>query len=52
MAVRTLTSPRARSLGDALREIDSHDIVRHDFILVTSDVVANCKLAELIERHR
>ncbi len=52
MKVTPLQSKAALCIGDALREIDQQHIIRHDFILITSDIVSNCKLGDLIAQHK
>lgn len=40
------------SLGDALREIDSANVIKDDFVLLPADVVANTNLRKRIMEHK
>ena len=40
------------SAGDALREIESYNVIKSDFVLVPGDVVANVALGPLIAAHK
>ncbi|KAI9102598.1 nucleotide-diphospho-sugar transferase [Phlyctochytrium arcticum] len=50
--VRVIVSQELLSVGDALREIDSKQVLLSDFVLVSGDVVSNVNLSPIIEEHR
>ena len=51
--VKILSFPKCLNAGDALREIDSLDVVKSDpFILLSGDVVANINLMDIVEKHK
>ncbi len=52
MHIQVITSPECTSIGDALRDIDSKDIIQGDFILVSGDVVSNMNLSRALATHR
>ncbi|CAI2199571.1 5832_t:CDS:2, partial [Funneliformis geosporum] len=41
-----------RSVGDALRELDSKQLINSDFILISGDVVSNIHLKQVLDAHR
>ncbi|WBW73531.1 translation initiation factor eIF2B epsilon subunit [Schizosaccharomyces osmophilus] len=51
-SVHTIVSRESLSVGDALRELDSKQLITSDFILVSGDVVSNVPLKEVLEEHR
>lgn len=50
--VTTLMSPEARSVGDAMRDLDNRGIITGDFILVSGDVITNIEFDKVLEFHR
>ncbi|QLL31869.1 hypothetical protein HG536_0C00360 [Torulaspora globosa] len=50
--VITIMSPEARSVGDAMRDLDNRGIISGDFILVSGDVVTNVEFDRLYEFHK
>ncbi|CAG8532351.1 1214_t:CDS:10 [Funneliformis caledonium] len=48
----TIVTPEARSVGDALRELDSKQLINSDFILISGDVVSNIHLKQVLDAHR
>ncbi|XP_046607461.1 translation initiation factor eIF-2B subunit epsilon [Neodiprion virginianus] len=50
--VHLIVSDGCRSLGDALRDIDSKGIIRGDFILIRGDAFTNANLKRLLDWHR
>lgn len=52
MHIQVITSPECASIGDALRDIDSKDIIQGDFIFVCGDVVSNMNLSRALATHR
>jgi translation initiation factor eIF-2B subunit epsilon len=42
----------ARSVGDALRDLDARDLITGDFLLVHGDLVSNLPIDEALDRHR
>lgn len=43
--------PDARSVGDAMRELDAKELIRGDFILVQPDCVGNVDIKEQVRAH-
>ncbi|CED82551.1 Translation initiation factor 2B, epsilon subunit (eIF-2Bepsilon/GCD6) [Phaffia rhodozyma] len=52
LTITTVVSPSALSTGDALRELDSMNIIKSDFILLSGDVVSNIDLKNAVEAHK
>lgn len=53
LSIRCISSAVCSSAGDALRELDSLNIVRSDpFILISGDVVSNVNLKKAIQFHK
>ena len=50
--VTVITSEGCLSVGDALREIDGHSVIKSDFVLVNGDIVSNMQLKSLIQKHK
>lgn len=51
--VHVLKSPESQSVGDALRYIDSIGIInKHDFLLVSGDIVSNVDFKPILEAHK
>jgi translation initiation factor eIF-2B subunit epsilon len=49
--VKTVVSQELRSMGDALRELDTKQLLQNDFVLMTGDVVSNINLAPILALH-
>ncbi|KAG8970882.1 hypothetical protein FRC03_000100, partial [Tulasnella sp. 419] len=45
-------SGEARSVGDAMRELDTKQIISSDFVLVTGDVVSSVRIDEVVKEHK
>ncbi|CAE6414321.1 unnamed protein product [Rhizoctonia solani] len=52
MSITTIVSREARSVGDAMRELDAKQILTSDFVLLTGDVVSNIRLDQVIKEHK
>jgi translation initiation factor eIF-2B subunit epsilon len=52
MTVTVIVSQMCRSLGDAMRDLDTKAVIRSDFILVSGDMVGNLNLLPILEHHR
>lgn len=52
MLVKTVVSLASQSAGDALREMHDFGYIRHDFILVSGDVVSNMKIGQVLAAHK
>lgn len=53
LSIKCVSSSTCTSAGDALRDLDSQNIVRSDpFILIAGDVVSNMNLKKAIEFHK
>ncbi|KDN53379.1 hypothetical protein K437DRAFT_230602 [Tilletiaria anomala UBC 951] len=50
--ITVIATPEARSVGDAMRELDTKQLVKSDFLLVHADCVGNMDLAEVIRIHK
>eukprot|EP00088_Acartia_fossae_P062603 TRINITY_DN7570_c0_g1_i2.p1 TRINITY_DN7570_c0_g1~~TRINITY_DN7570_c0_g1_i2.p1 ORF type:complete len:711 (+),score=185.68 TRINITY_DN7570_c0_g1_i2:46-2178(+) len=50
--VHTIVNEDCRSFGDALRDLHDKGIIRHNFILVTGDLVSNLNLGPLLAKHK
>lgn len=50
--IQAVMSLESRSVGDAMRDIDSRGIINGDFILVSGDVVTNIDLSKAINVHK
>lgn len=50
--IQTIASKESRSVGDAMRDIDSRSLITDDFILVSGDVVTNLDLTNVLEEHK
>ena len=52
MEVQLIVAPGCKSPGQALRDVDSRDKIRGDFILCNVDTVAHLKLAPALAAHK
>lgn len=52
MRVTPIVSTNCQSAGEALRLIDQKDVIKHDFVLLSGDTVANVRLAPILEAHK
>ena len=50
--VRVIVSRECYSAGDALRHLDTLDLIKGDFVLMSGDVVTNLPLPSLVQHHR
>ncbi|CDS06747.1 hypothetical protein LRAMOSA09274 [Lichtheimia ramosa] len=50
--IQIVQAPEVMSVGDALRELDSRQLITNDFILTFGDLVSNMKLDKVLEAHR
>ena len=50
--ITPVISPESQSLGDALRELDTRQLITSDFILVTGDVVSTLKIDQIVKEHK
>lgn len=50
--IHTIASKESRSVGDAMRDIDSRSLISRDFMLVSGDVVTNLDISKLVEEHK
>lgn len=44
--------PEARSVGDTMRELDAHQVIKSDFVLVHSDALGNMDIASVVRAHK
>ena len=44
--------PEARSVGDMMRELDAHQVIKSDFVLMHGDAVGNLDLAAVVAAHK
>lgn len=50
--VATVMSPEARSVGDAMRDLDNRGVITGDFILISGDVITNVEFGKMYEFHK
>jgi len=50
--IKVLMSKDCTSAGEALRHLDSLDVIKGDFILLSGDVVSNIKLDKVLKAHK
>jgi hypothetical protein len=50
--VRVVIAAAAKSVGDALREIDRLGLVKTDFVLIRGGILSNLALPSMVEEHR
>lgn len=50
--IQTIASKESRSVGDAMRDIDSRGLINGDFILISGDVVTNLDITKVLENHK
>ena len=50
--VSVITSENCFSAGDALRHVDTLDVIKDDFVLISGDVISNIKLGEVVKKHK
>jgi translation initiation factor eIF-2B subunit epsilon len=50
--IQTISSKESRSVGDAMRDIDSRGLITGDFILISGDVVTNLDISMVLENHK
>lgn len=50
--IQTIASKESRSVGDAMRDVDSRGLITGDFILVSGDVVTNLDISKVLEDHK
>ncbi|EST08731.1 Bacterial transferase hexapeptide repeat [Kalmanozyma brasiliensis GHG001] len=50
--ITVIATPDAQSLGDVMRELDSKQIIRSDFILIHADSVASMDLDSIVDAHK
>jgi len=50
--IQIIPTPEARSIGDVMRELDSKQIIRTDFILCHADCVGNMDLEKVVKIHK
>ncbi|WFD44467.1 translation initiation factor eIF-2B epsilon subunit, GEF [Malassezia psittaci] len=44
--------PEARSVGDMMRELDAHQVIKSDFLLMHADAVGNLDISAVVAAHR
>ena len=44
--------PEARSVGDMMRELDAHQVIKSDFVLMHGDAVGNLDIAAVVAAHK
>ncbi|KAG7831387.1 hypothetical protein KL920_000907 [Ogataea angusta] len=50
--IQTIMSLESRSVGDAMRDVDSRGLITGDFVLVSGDVVTNLDLSKVLATHK
>ncbi|KAG0125997.1 nucleotide-diphospho-sugar transferase [Tuber indicum] len=49
---RIILSPASASVGDAMRELDSKQLITTDFLMVHGDFISNLPLGDILDIHR
>eukprot|EP00043_Microstomoeca_roanoka_P007540 m.72633 g.72633 ORF g.72633 m.72633 type:complete len:754 (-) comp13863_c0_seq1:333-2594(-) len=52
MKINCIVSQGSYNFGDALRDLETRQLINSDFILVTGDIVSNYKLRSVIAEHK
>ncbi|PWN40028.1 hypothetical protein IE81DRAFT_325959 [Ceraceosorus guamensis] len=52
LQVHVVAAPAAGSVGDVMREVDAHGIVRSDFLLLQPHALTSIHLQSVVEMHR
>ena len=52
LKIQVVHGPDCVSAGDALREMDSRQLIKDDFVLINADVISNMKLDAVLAAHR
>lgn len=47
-----VTAKQTFSLGDAMRDVYTHQIITGDFVLVAGDLVSNVRIDEVVRAHK
>ena len=50
--VSLIAVPEARSVGDAMRELDAHQVIKGDFLLMYGDAIGSLDLMSVVAAHR
>ncbi|CDK29282.1 unnamed protein product [Kuraishia capsulata CBS 1993] len=50
--IQTVMSLESKSVGDAMRDVDSRGLITNDFVLVSGDVITNLELDKVVAAHR
>lgn len=50
--VTVIPVPEARSVGDTMRELDAHQVIKSDFVLIHGDSVGNLDIAPVVRAHK
>jgi len=51
-SIRLLQSANLETIGDALRFVEQQQVINHDFILCTGDIVSNVDLSRAVTKHK
>ena len=52
LIIRTIVSNSCFSFGDAMRHLDTLDLIKRDFVLISGDVISNLKLDDVVKQHK
>ena len=52
VVVKTIVSDACTSFGEAMRFIETSDIIKSDFVLISGDVISNVKLEAVVKEHK
>ena len=52
MKVSLIAVPEARSVGDTMRELDAHQVIKGDFVLLHGDAAGNLDVASVVRAHK
>jgi len=50
--VQIIVSEASVSAGEALRHLDTMDLIKDDFVLISGDVISNIKLDAVVKKHK
>ncbi len=52
LQVQIIVSEQCFTAGDALRHLDTLNLIKSDFVLISGDVISNIKLDKVLQAHK
>jgi translation initiation factor eIF-2B subunit epsilon len=52
LSIKCIVSDACASFGDAIRHLETLDIIKGDFVLISGDVISNVKLDAVVKEHK